>query len=74
MKWTFYILALVLGLLSRNNKDEKAAENNFVIETTDTRDTIKLHKLEKLFIVGDFDGNGVKDTIFEHNFSRLTEV
>lgn len=27
--------------------------------------------MEKLFCVGDFDGDGKRDTIFEHNFSKL---
>ncbi|WP_316633157.1 hypothetical protein [uncultured Flavobacterium sp.] len=36
---------------------------------TDKMETF--HKLEKLFCVGDFDGDGKKDTIFEHNFSKL---
>lgn len=36
-------------------------------------DKVKLHKLEKLFVVGDFDGDRNQDTIFQHNFSRLTQ-
>ena len=35
---------------------------------------IKLHKLEKLFVIGDFDGNGKQDTIFQHNYSKLTKT
>ena len=34
---------------------------------------IKLHELEKLFVVGNFDGNGV-DTLFQHNYSGLTKA
>ena len=28
----------------------------------------------QLFVVGDFDGDGRKDTIFQHNYSRLTRT
>ena len=36
-------------------------------------DKVKLHKLKKLFVVGDFDGDRKQDTIIQHNFSRLTK-
>ncbi len=39
-----------------------------------TDDKIKLHKLEKLFVTGDFVGDGKLDTIYQHNFSRLTRT
>ena len=33
-----------------------------------------LHKLNKLFVVGDFDGDGVQDTVFQHNYSRFKKT
>ena len=33
-----------------------------------------LHKLEKLWVVGDFDGDHKTDTLFEHNFSDLHHI
>lgn len=42
--------------------------------TKPSADTIMLHKLEKLFIVGNFDGDQKQDTIYEHNYSGLTKT
>lgn len=72
MKQIFYILTLTLGLLSCNRQPKKTVDNSSVPKTEDSK--IKLHKLAKLFAVGDFDGDGKKDTIFQHNFSRLTRT
>jgi hypothetical protein len=72
VKPIFYILTLTLGLLSCNGKTEKTVEYSSVRRTTESK--VKLHKLKKLFVVGDFDGDGRKDTIFQHNYSRLTRT
>jgi len=72
MKQTFYILTLILGLLSCIGRTERKADNSAVSATADNK--IKLHKLEKLFVTGDFDGDGKQDTILQHNFSRLTKA
>ena len=65
-------MILTLGLLSCNSQTEKTVDNSTVLKTADYK--IKLHKLGKLFIVGDIDGDGKQDTIFQHNFSRLTKT
>lgn len=72
LKQTFYILTLILGLLSSISRTEKLVEYSTVSKTADSN--IKLHKLEKKFVVGDFDGDGKQDTIFQYNFSRLTKT
>ncbi len=72
LKQTFYILTLILGLLSCNSETVNQADNSIVSISADNN--IKLHKLEKLFVVGDFDGDRKQDTIFQHNFSRLTKA
>ncbi len=72
MKLTFYILTIILGLLSCSSQTENKADNSIVSKSDDNE--IKLHKLEKLFIVGDFDGDRKSDTIFQHNFSKLTKA
>lgn len=72
MKQTIYILTLALGFLSCNGKTEKTVDNSTVSKATD--DKIKLHKLKKLFVVGEFEGNKKIDTIFQHNFSKLTRT
>jgi len=72
VKQVIYILTFTLGLLSCNSQTEKTVNSSSVLKTADYK--IKLHKLEKLFVLGDFDGDGKKDTIFQHNFSRLTKT
>jgi len=63
---------LTLVLFSCNGQTEKTFDNSTVHKVAE--DKIKLHKLEKLFVVGDFDGDRKQDTIFQHNFSRLTKA
>jgi hypothetical protein len=72
VKQTIYILTLTFGLLSCNRQTEKTVDNSPVHKVAE--DKIKLHKLEKLFVVGDFDGDRKQDTIFQHNFSKLTKT
>jgi hypothetical protein len=72
VKQTTYILILTLGLLSCNSKTEKMVDNSIV--TMSNNHKIKLHELKKLFVVGDFNGDGQNDTLFEHNYSRLTRT
>jgi hypothetical protein len=72
VKQTIYILTLTLGLLNCKSQTEKTIDNSIFPKTADNK--IKLHKLEKLFVVGDFDRDRKQDTIFQHNFSRLTKT
>ncbi len=63
------------NIVSENNMDEVTRIE--IIQETNSKtivDKIKLHKLKKLFVVGDFDGDGKQDTIFQHNYSRLTKT
>lgn len=71
MKQIFYILTLLFGILSCNSRTVKTVDST-VSKTADSN--IKLHKLEKKFVVGDFDGDGKQDSIFQHNYSRLTKT
>ena len=45
------------------------------VASTFLQDSIKnqnnFHKLEKLFVTGDFDGDKKRDTLYQHNYSRL---
>lgn len=61
-----------MGLFSCKGHTEKTVDNSIVHKVLE--DKIKLHKLEKLFVVGDFDGDRKQDTIFQHNFSKLTNT
>lgn len=69
MKQIFCILIFVL--LSCNSHSYKVVDNSTFFRVADKK--VKLHKLDKLFVIGDFDGNGKQDTIFQHNYSRLTK-
>lgn len=57
-----------MGCYSRT---EETTDNSPISKTAD--DKIKLHKLKKLYVVGDFDGDRKPDTIFQNNYSRLTK-
>ena len=48
--------------------------NQPLSEFETSTDEIKLRKLEKLFVVGDFNGSGVIDTVFQHNYSKLLKA
>lgn len=82
MKSLLYLFTVLL--IASCDKRLKTVSDNSEIDksmtkTTDnvsktTDDKIKLHKLEKLFVVGDFNGDGRQDTIFQHNYSRLTKT
>jgi hypothetical protein len=63
-------LILTTGFLSCISRTEKTD----VTISKSTNSKIKYHKLQKLFVVGDFEGKGKQDTIFQHNFSRLTKT
>lgn len=34
---------------------------------------LEMHKLEKLFVIGDFNGDDELDTLFQHNYSNLNK-
>ena len=72
MKQVLYILILTLELLSCNGQSEKTVGNSTAPKAADNK--IKLHKLDKLFVVGDFDDDRQKDTIFQYNYSKLTRT
>jgi len=72
LKLVFCILMLLIVLFSCNQNSRKKAGNTAASDTLNT--TIKFNKLEKLFVIGDFDGNGKQDTIFQHNYSKQTKT
>lgn len=71
MEQAIFIFTFFLGLISCNGQTEKPVESSTVSKVT--ADTIKLHTLEKLYVTGDFNGDKKQDTIFQHNYSRLTQ-
>jgi hypothetical protein len=72
VKHILFIMILILELLSCNSQPEKSVDNLTVPNGAD--DKIKLHKLEKIFVIGDFNGDEKQDTVFQHNYSILTKT
>lgn len=70
MKKEFYLLTFILGLLSCNGTTEKVLDNASITSTS--AGEVKFHTLEKLYVVGDFNGDKKQDTVFQHNYSKLT--
>lgn len=71
MKKITFILILTTVFLSCISKTEKTVDTSSIAKSTEGK--IKYHRLQKLFVVGDFKGKGKQDTIFQHNFSRRTK-
>jgi len=75
LKQVCYFFFLIVALGSCTQKTPVKIEKATAQQKTPSQpvnDTIRLHELKKLFVTGDFDGDGTKDTLFQHNFSRLT--
>jgi len=67
-----YLLSFALVLLSCNSRPTNSVHHSTVPKKQEVE--IKLRKLEKHFVVGDFDGDRKNDTLFQHNYSRLTKA
>lgn len=61
-----YFFLLILIFANCSNKDNKFKTNNLANKSNEN-----FHKLEKLFVTGNFDGDKKVDTIYQHNFSNL---
>lgn len=65
MKQTLLILILSFLSCSKKNSSETHTE---IFKNESNED---FHKLEKLSVTGDFDGDKKTDTIYQHNYSNL---
>lgn len=61
-----YFFLLILIFTNCSNKDNKVKTNNLVNKSNEN-----FHKLEKVSVWGDFEGDKKVDTIFQQNFSNL---
>jgi len=61
---------LLIGVISNCSRTE-SKYNTSDSELLDSETQMSFSKLRKLFIVGDFDGDGKIDTLFQYNFSLL---
>nr|WP_199000569.1 hypothetical protein [Flavobacterium sp. ASV13] len=74
MKVFQLIVLLLCFSCSKADKKLNNLKTDFNKTVNASKETDKkksFHKLEKLFCIGDFDGDGKRDTIFQHNFSKL---
>lgn len=71
-KYIISILISALGFLGCKNSTKSTSDK--AIAKVSNYNSIKLHKLEKLSAVGDFDGDQKPDTIYQHNYSGLTKT
>jgi hypothetical protein len=60
-----FVTAIIFTLLNCKTKEVSSLKINI-------NKNLEFRKLEKLFVSGEFDSDNFKDTIFQHNFSRLT--
>jgi hypothetical protein len=67
-----YLLLFTFLLSSCGHKAGTAVEHDSTNISKEQNGVIKLHKLKKLFVVGDFDGDAQPDTLAEHYISKLT--
>ena len=71
MKILFLSLSFILFSCSKKNSNTSTVEKKLVIQKDTTNSQIGFHKLEKLFVIGDFDGDKKTDTIYQRNYSNL---
>ncbi len=77
MAKNFYKVVTALLLCSCSIETEKSIDDSpaslFVDDETSV-DEIELHKLKKLFVLGDFDGDKKQDTLFQRAYSNLSQA
>jgi hypothetical protein len=74
MKVSRFILLLLCFSCSKADKKLNNSKTycDYTINVSKETDRKKsFHKLQKLFCIGDFDGDGKRDTVFQYNFSKL---
>lgn len=71
MKLFTSILSVFLISCTPKQSNTKASENPERVSPVTAKVLTGFHKLEKLFVVGDFDGDKKADTIYQYNFSKL---
>jgi outer membrane lipoprotein-sorting protein len=65
------LLLLTLTLPGCQEKTAKAVADTIAVKVADN--VTKFHKLKKLSVVGDFDGDGKQDSVFQHTYSRQAQ-
>ncbi|RZJ71801.1 hypothetical protein [Flavobacterium sp.] len=65
----YAVVGLFFGICSCHKSDTKSEQK--IEKRTVASDTIKYHKIRKLSITGDFDGDGKQDVLSEHFYSNV---
>lgn len=73
MRKTYFFLLVLVSALPISSCEVPVEKNiDSKAKPQILQDSIPMRKLEKLFIVGDFDGDKKMDTLFQHNHSQRT--
>ncbi len=74
LKFSVLIGLLVFTCCNRDKPCKSLGANPDLAQPAIAEDTtVILRKLRKLSISGDFDGDGKSETLYQHNYSRLTK-
>lgn len=65
---------LMFMLVSCADKINKPTEKQFEEKISVSKTNLAMSKLSKLYVVGNFDGEGKIDTLFQHTFSKKTNA
>jgi len=71
LKSTYFILISAIALLACSRQAKKETVHDTV--TPKAAVAYTFHKLNKLYVVGDFDGDKKQDTLFQHTCSASTK-
>src|SRR5690349_1694605 len=66
-------ITLFLSCSSSSNRLSNV-DNDTIFNNDKQANEIQFHKLNKLYVTGDFDGDSKNDTVFQHNFSKLQQT
>lgn len=76
MKFISIIIMLVLGACSQTSqKNIQSNKDTLVkIKNNSTKHVVKYYPLEKKLLIGDFDGDGKTDTLYQNNINSETSL
>ena len=79
MRYTLFLLLVIIIITSCSNKSEQAYKEKIIYSDTIQNVTLEDNAIQEysfindttlLYLTGDFNGDGIKDTLYEHYFSK----